>query len=297
MKTKLLLSVVVLFTFFGTAFSQQYRPFLNNSSWLINDWVACCQPAEVREIPEGTAMVIGAFTYTQFDDPFPQQDSNGNLITVISVREDVAQQKVYKLVNGTDMLLYDFSLENGDIISQYGYTFTATVDAVTVNGGTRKRITLRSAELYHDETLTQTWIEGVGSTAHPFYPDSNMYNVASSGGGFQIRTRCSFQNGAHVYGNPNCAAVALSTSAEDFAAQKIVFSPNPFITEFTIDSDSILQNASLRIYNTKGQLIREIQALNGTKITVSRQNLNSGLYLGQLFENGQLLKSVKMLVN
>lgn len=53
------------------------------------------------------------------------------------LREDVTAQKVYKLVDGTDVLLYDF-LQNGDAISQYGFTFIATVDQVAVNGGMRK---------------------------------------------------------------------------------------------------------------------------------------------------------------
>lgn len=295
MKANLLLATILLLASFGAASAQEYKPFLNNSSWIVNDWVSCCMPPEVHTINEGSETVIGGYTYTVFDDPFPLQDSGANIPTVY-LREDVAQQRVYKLVAGVDTLLYDFSLENGDTVSQFGFTFTATVDQIAVNNGFRKRITLRSIELYHDEQLKQIWIEGVGTTAHPFYPERNMYAVTSSGGGYQIRTRCSFQNGEHVYGNANCApTIALGTLAETAAA--IGFAPNPFVSVLTVSSTVALQNATLRLYNMQGQLIREHNNLNGKSNTVYRENLNTGLYLLQVLQDGKLLESVKIIVD
>jgi Secretion system C-terminal sorting domain len=296
MKAKLLLATALLLAFFGTA-TAQYHPFLNNSSWIVNDWVSCCMPPEVHTIQEGTATVIGDYTYTMFNDPFPTQDS-GAVIPTVYLREDVAAQKVYKRVDGVDTLLYDFSLENGDTVSQYGFTFTATVDQIAVNDGVRKRITLRSVELYHDEQLKQIWIEGVGTTAHPFYPERNMYVVASSGGGYQIRTRCSFQNGEHVFGNANCApSSALSTTSETTLESNITFTPNPMVTQLTISSTLELQNATLRLYNAQGQLVRETANLNGKSLVVNRDNLAAGLYVAQLFKDGKLLKTAKFIVD
>jgi hypothetical protein len=63
---------------------------------------------------------------------------------------------VYKIAEGAEMVLYDFSLEMGDTISQYGYTFAVTsVEDIAVNGGTRKKMTLHSIELYLGYSLTQ----------------------------------------------------------------------------------------------------------------------------------------------
>lgn len=295
MKAKLLLAATLLVAFFGTVSAQDYHPFLNNSSWVINDLVACCRPAELRNIEEGTPTVIGAYTYMVFTDPFAEANNN---ISTVYLREDVAAQKVYKLVDGTDVLLYDFSLQSNDVISQYGFTFTATVDQVAVNGGMRKRITLHSVELYHEETLKMIWIEGVGTTAHPFYPDYNMRTVASSGGGYQIRTRCSFQNGEHVFGNANCApSSALSTETETVSESNIIFTPNPVLTQLTISSDLELQNASLKLYNAQGQLVRETANLNGKLLVINRENLATGLYVAQLSKDGKLLKTAKLMVN
>lgn len=295
MNAKLLLAATLLVAFFGTASAQDYHPFLNNSSWVINDLVACCRPAELRTINEGTPTEIGAYTYTAFNDPFAEASNN---INTVYLREDVTAQKVYKLVDGTDVLLYDFSLQNGDAISQYGFTFIATVDQVAVNGGMRKRITLHSVELYHEETLKMIWIEGVGTTAHPFYPDYNMRTVASSGGGYQIRTRCSFQNGEHIYGNANCApSSALSTITEILSESNITFTPNPVVTQLTISSDLELQNVTLKLYNAQGQLVRETANLNGKLLVINRENLATGLYVAQLSKDGKLLKTAKLMVN
>lgn len=295
MKAKLLLAATLLVAFFGTVSAQDYHPFLNNSSWVINDLVACCRPAELRNIEEGTPTVIGAYTYMVFTDPFAEANNN---INTVYLREDVAAQKVYKLVDGTDVLLYDFSLQSNDVISQYGFTFTATVDQVAVNGGMRKRITLHSVALYHEETLKMIWIEGVGTTAHPFYPDYNMRTVASSGGGYQIRTRCSFQNGEHVFGNANCApSSALSTTSETLSESNITFTPNPMATQLTISSALELQNASLKLYNAQGQLVRETANLNGKLLVINRENLATGLYVAQLSKDGKLLKTAKLMVN
>lgn len=297
MKAKLLLAATLLVAFFGTVSAQDYHPFLNNSSWVINDWVSCCMPPEVHTIEEGTATIIGDYTYTMFNDPFPTQDS-GAVIPTVYLREDVAAKKVYKRVDGVDTLLYDFSLENGDTVSQYGFTFTATVDQIAVNDGVRKRITLRSVELYHDEQLKQIWIEGVGTTAHPFYPERNMYAVASSGGGYQIRTRCSFQNGEHIYGNANCApSSALSTATATLSQSNITFTPNPVVTQLTISSDLDLQNVTLKLYNAQGQLVRETANLNGKLLVINRENLATGLYVAQLSKDGKLLKTAKLMVN
>jgi hypothetical protein len=300
MKKIILLTFIFLLSFAENTFSQEYHPLLNNSSWVINDAVSCCRPPQIRTIEPGTDIVIGSYTYKQFDDPFPQYDAvSQSFVDVVFLREDVAQKKVYKLVNGVDALLYDFNLGLGDVISQYGNTFTVTaVEDCAVNGGTRKKITLQSTEQYCGESLTQVWIEGVGTNKHPFYPEHNMYSVCSSGGGIRIYTKCSFQNGAHIFGNSECSAfIGLGTEEQQAMVQKISFSPNPFKTQLTIDSELQLQNASIKLFNSHGQLIRENNNLNGQKIVIDRQNLQSGLYFIQLFDQNKLVKTGKVIVD
>jgi len=298
MKAKLLFSVIVLFSFLENGFSQAYHPLLENPSWVVSDWVSCCRPPIVATIDQGIDAPLGVHIYKKFIDPFPNSDSSGVLLDTIYLREDIDTQKVYKIVNDADFLLYDFSLENGDTFSQYGFEWLATVDDFAVNGGVRKRITLNSITLYHGNSLKQVWIEGVGTTAHPFYPDYNMYAVVSSGGGYRVNTRCSFQNSGHVFGNVEfCGTTALATTNNVILNQNIVFSPNPFAAELIINSNQVLQDATFQLYTLQGQLVREDKNLNGKTIIVRREKLSSGMYFAQLHQKGHLVKVAKLFVD
>ncbi|MBK8600787.1 MAG: T9SS type A sorting domain-containing protein [Flavobacterium sp.] len=298
MKTLLCFAVFFLLTSVESAFSQEYHPMLRNSTWLLYDWTSHGSPSEERMIEQAEDIIIGSYTYKKYIDQFPSYDNYSNLLHTVYLREDVAERKVYKIVDSVDLLLYDFNLENGSTIYQYGNTFTAAVDYIFVNGGTRKRITLKSTEEYCGERLTQVWIEGVGSDKHPFYPDYSMYNVCSASGGTMVFTKCSFQNGEHIFGNPDCLSfIPLGVEESDTVSDNISVSPNPFVSELSIESAIAFDNVSLKLYNAVGQLVREINNISGQRITLNRENLNSGLYFIQLFEKGKLVKSSKVLVD
>lgn len=301
MKTKLLLSALFLLSFLENT-AQDYHPLLDNSAWVVSDWVSCCRPPEVKIIEPGTDAVIGAFTYKKYIDPFPQWNiSSLVLMDTIYLREDVDAKKVYKIVNGADELLYDFSLENGDAITLKGIDFIAAVDEITVGNGVRKRITLESVQAYNGgQHKRQRWIEGVGTNAHPFYPDFFMSaEIFASGGGYRVYTKCSFQNGTHLFGDSEyCGSfTALGVAENQMMTNEIKFSPNPFVNVLSIDSDVALSNASVKLYDLQGKLVQEINHLNGTKITINRGNLSHGLYLIQLIQNGKMLQSAKIMVD
>jgi len=295
MKTKLLLASAFILSALQGAFSQDYHPLLDHSTWVVNDLVMCCRPPYVHTIEEATDVVINGQAYKEFTDPFPQYDTTAEAyMNVIDLREDVDARKVYKLVNGTEQLLYDFSLEDGATIQIGDFLWTATVDEVDCDGGDRKRITLHTQYLNH--TLTQVWIEGVGTTAHPFYPDINIYSVFSTGGGLTYHTKCSFQNGAHIYGSSECAAyMPLAVADQDHPA-KISFSPNPVINEINLTSPQELQNGSLKFYNLQGQLVREVNKLSGSAATINRGNLASGMYFVQLSDGAKAIGSDKIII-
>jgi hypothetical protein len=298
MRATLILFAVFVCTSVEVVFSQEYHPMLNNSAWLLYDWTSWGSPSEERVIERGVDVTIGQHTYQKFLDPFPSYDGYSELMHEVYLREDVAARKVYKMVNGVDRLLYDFSLENSNTIFQYGNTFTATVDYISVNGGSRKRITLTSVEEYCGEHLTQVWIEGVGSDKHPFYPDYSMFNVCSSSGGTIVRTRCSFQNGVHIFGNPDCVDSAeLSVSDLDLNTRNISFAPNPFVSELSIQSDFAFNSASIKLFNSIGQLVREVNNQSGKVITLQRENLDRGLYFLQVLENGKMITTGKIMVD
>lgn len=299
MKTKLLFTIVLFATFFMSAFSQEYHPVLNNTTWIVTRHVSCCINDRTVIFVPGAQTVIGDYTYTAYADPLPRLDSNLQYIHTVYLREDVAGHKVYKLVGGVDTLLYDYNMELGDTISQYGYNWTVSeVDEIETHVGPRKRITLLALHSFSNY-VKQIWIEGMGTNKHPFYPEQNMTApFLSSSGGTMIYIDCVYQNEEHVFGNSDCTSMLsmLSTTNVADAGQKVVFSPNPVATEITIDSQLELQNASLKIYNMQGQLVKEVSNFSGKKLIVSREKLSSGLYLAQLFEEGKLIKTSKLVV-
>jgi hypothetical protein len=267
--------------------AQAYHPMLNNSTWLLKDWVSCCRLPQTKTVEAVTDVVVDGKTYKKFLDPF------ANNATVL-LREDSEERKVYKLEGDDEVLLYDFSLEDS---ATFG-GLTATVDYVIVNNESRKRIVLNGFSETYQIPLTQTWIEGVGSIAHPLKPDHNMWNALSASGGYCVNLLCSFQNGAHVYGSTDCLEmVVLSTNNADYQVNQISFSPNPFRNELSIRSEMVLEQASLKVYNFVGQLVREVNDQSGNTIVLKRENLSSGLYLIQLYDNGKLVKTSKIVVD
>ncbi len=292
MKTKLLFAILFLVCFPENTFSQEYHPFLNNSSWVVSDWVSCCRQPYIKFIAEGTDVVMGDFTYKKFIDPLPY-----NAVDTVYIREDIAERKVYRHEASGDVLIYDFSLENGDSVTLGNIEFTAATDDCAIIDDSRKRITLTSVETFNGHHLTQVWIEGVGSPAYPFYPDRNMYNVLSSGGGVVYTTRCEFQNQQHVYGNPDNCLSFLENPDNEIADRGMAIAPNPFSTQVTLTSSTELFQATFRLYTMQGQLVREIKNIYGNSLTIDRGNLSSGMYFGQLSQDGQILKASKLTVD
>lgn len=290
MKTKLFFAAFGLLSFLQPLTAQEYHPMLNNATWILRDYVSCCRLPQTWVIPPGEAVVIGAYTYKKYVDASSASASNNSFVYL---REDEDARKVYSLVNGIEEVLYDFSLLQGDV---YG-DFNVDVDQIEINGLTRKRIKLSRYDENYGINLTQTWIEGVGSPAHPFRPTVNMYNALSGSGGRSINLVCSFQDGQHIYGNEDCETLMLGNDEFNTTEVGIVFAPNPVQNQLTIKSETSLNEATLKLYNLQGQLVREILHLSGNQNTIDSLQLKTGLYFGQLYEKkGKLIKSVKLLV-
>jgi hypothetical protein len=297
MKKKILLLCIAL-NFFAVGFSQDYHPLLDNPSWVVGKSTSM-GPSDSASIYQGTDVTIGSYTYKQFQDPWPSYYQGIGSMETVYLREDIAERKVYRIFNGVDEVLYDYSLETGDTVSHSGYVWTATVDEVTVIGGTRKRITLDSFSVEHNNhSIQQIWIEGVGSPVYPFRPTRNMFNFLSVSGGQAYSTRCAFQNNEHIYGNPMCTdMVPLGVDELEQVSDGIKLLPNPFSTNLMITSELPLEDASFKLYNMQGQLVGEINHVNGNTISFSRQNLAAGVYFSQLSENGRTIKTAKIMVN
>lgn len=64
--------------------------------------------------------------------------------------------------------------------------------------------------------------------------------------------------------------------------------PNPFSSEATLQTDKLLKNATLTVDNCFGQTVKQIKNISGQTVTLSRDNLPSGLYIIRLTEENKI---------
>jgi hypothetical protein len=69
---------------------------------------------------------------------------------------------------------------------------------------------------------------------------------------------------------------------EDNKKDDIIIFPNPILNEANLQSDIQLNNATLTIENCIGQIVKQQINLSGKSIVISRDNLQSGLYILRL---------------
>lgn len=81
-------------------------------------------------------------------------------------------------------------------------------------------------------------------------------------------------------------------------SNKNIFSiyPNPFISSTTILSVVNLKNATLTIYNSYGQTLKQVKNISEQTVSLSRDNLPSGLYFIKLIEENKILAVEKILI-
>ena len=73
--------------------------------------------------------------------------------------------------------------------------------------------------------------------------------------------------------------------------------PNPFNSSTTIQFSTPVYKAELNIYNTYGQLIKQIENISGQEIQLSRNNLPSGVYFFKLIENNKIIEADKLIIS
>ena len=73
-------------------------------------------------------------------------------------------------------------------------------------------------------------------------------------------------------------------------------SPNPFILETTLQTDKIFKDATLTVYNSFGQQVKQIKNISGQTITLYRDNLPFGLYFIRLTQDNQVITTDKLVI-
>lgn len=225
------------------------------------------------------------YDYTQ---PYYENDTLQLAYIEGLLREDTVNQRTYKLVNGKEELLFDFSVQQNDSIElEYlnlivSNTF-GIVDSVRTVLLANQSIK-KSVHYNHPNSVIcepQTWIESVGSPngmLNPFCIIGLGFNVS---GGQLI---CHFDNGGNIYGNCNYPSYVTSTEIAHQEEQVLIY-PNPVRETLYFSGHS-----RYSIFNLAGQLLMEGE---GKSVNVSE--VAYGLFTIEIInEKGE--KSVKKLL-
>jgi len=83
---------------------------------------------------------------------------------------------------------------------------------------------------------------------------------------------------------------------EDKYEKHIQVYPNPFYSETTLQMDGFFKVATLIVYNSYGQAVKQLENLSGKTITFNRGNLPSGLYFIRLMDETTVLATDKLVI-
>ena len=77
---------------------------------------------------------------------------------------------------------------------------------------------------------------------------------------------------------------------------KVNYYPNPFFSETVLQTDHILSSATLTVYNSFGQTVAQINNISGQTVSLSRNNLPSGVYYIWLTEENNIIAIDRLVI-
>ena len=91
----------------------------------------------------------------------------------------------------------------------------------------------------------------------------------------------------------------MKNSINNFADQKnsaICTYPNPFSIQTILETEKLLINATLIIYNYFGSEVKQLSHLSGHQIILDRDDLPVGMYFIQLMEGEEIIGSGEIVI-
>lgn len=212
-----------------------------------------------------------------------------------AIRQDSSIKKVFIVppFSSAEEVLYDFNLQVGDTIAGYlGTTFSTmpeivqSIDSVLVGGNYHKR--------WEVNALYQIYfIEGVGSTYGLIaqLPGGNISDQPTRA------INCFSVNNTTLYpAIPTHCNLITSENAIDAITNQITVFPNPFSEVITIQTTLSFKSASLVIYNSFGQEVKQINTISGKSFVMPRDDLSVGVYFFRMTEANETIYAGKFVI-
>jgi len=222
-----------------------------------------------------------------------------------AIREDTVAEKVYCYTEdyyygAREYLLYDFSVNMGDVVSVYSFwpsfcptlreTVVTSIDSILIENQYRKRINFTYG------VHTESWIEGIGSTNGIFFAIFiNVIDVMDV-----TFLLCMHKEGELIYKNPhpffdkyNCYFPSYGANIIE-KTKEIKIYPTIANDFLYIETDNHIENLGYKIMNLQGQI------MNGgilTSKSINISNLNKGINLIMIYDyiNEQIMAAQKFI--
>jgi hypothetical protein len=211
--------------------------------------------------------------------------------------------------------LIGFNLSNGNGDGSFTFTFSPPVDSLTLNFGGISNIVPAGAEFVslfindiHYEIPNVGIINNCGEFA-VLTTDGNITGCTNcNGSGWNDTTiegpiSTLTVTNTIITGFPNGSIFSLFICDPILGNEENIFKnnytiyPNPFSQITTIETEKILSNVEIILYNSLGQKVKELNNLFGNLFTINRDNLSNGLYFLKLKQGETTLITDRLIIN
>jgi hypothetical protein len=169
---------------------------------------------------------------------------------------------------------------------------TAIITLTRFNGTSND--TIASGTYQFDSTVTYTPFQINLNYTSALNPDSIYIYIKSGndncGSGSPMICNLLYLDDITLSNSP------LGIEGENVSNNDITVYPNPFSSVTTLQTETFLKDATLSVYNSSGQTVKQINNISGQTITLHRDNLSGGLYFIQLKQSNKIIKVEKIII-
>lgn len=199
-----------------------------------------------------------------------------------------------------EFILYDFTLEVGDTIEidsnsncfgdENNNNLADVIDVSTqfIAGQDRKVITF---DLIYGSNFSSNiqWIEGIGSTNNPIYPNLFLCD-------FVEFLEC-FNNGEEIFSfSQNEEECNSLLSIPEIPKVTTLLTPNPVTEQSVLTINNFQNKTTITFYNLLGQYIDQKEITNNSMIINRTDFPATGIYFYQIAQNGVITDTQKFIV-
>lgn len=141
---------------------------------------------------------------------------------------------------------------------------------------------------------TITPLQQQATTFSLMIPWLNYFLKSDTDAGKQFQTLISAGSG--ITSRQNCSLITTWID-EKHLSVRIFVRPNPFTFSTTVETNIELKSATLIVYNTFGERVKQINRINGREIQIFKEDLPIGIYSICLMQNNKIIATSKIVIS